>query len=275
MTTCKFCKKEDIKLVRSHVPPISFHKEFETHPSEQKAYTQHPDYPPQKSPGGTYDYFACHHCEERFGPWDCYAIELFRKIDPVTKIIDKVKPPEGTTRKCHYIEVREIYDYAKLKLFVLSMLWRFHASNRKEHGLVNLGSKYDKKIREMIQNNDPGGPEDFPIFFRKLMIPKRIRAIISPAKAIVKKMTIYIFTLLDLEIYIKVSHKPYTKKSLDSFDRIISPDEPFTIRLIELEGSQFESELFKKAANPQNSDMNVLTKRITGFNLWTKKFPEE
>ena len=53
-------------------------------------------------------------------------------------------------------------DYNKFKLFLLSILWRSHISDRPKFSSVDLGPHADK-IRDMIWNEDAGSELDYPI----------------------------------------------------------------------------------------------------------------
>ncbi|MFA4880953.1 MAG: hypothetical protein WC650_05015 [Candidatus Doudnabacteria bacterium] len=52
-------------------------------------------------------------------------------------------------------------DYAKFKLFLLSFLWRASISQRIFFKYVDLG-QYQELIRQMLINNNPKDPMDFP-----------------------------------------------------------------------------------------------------------------
>ena len=46
-------------------------------------------------------------------------------------------------------------DYAKFKLFLLSMLWRMGVSSRNEFAEVDLGSHHEEALRIALLNDDP------------------------------------------------------------------------------------------------------------------------
>jgi len=66
------------------------------------------------SQSGIYDSFVCQDCEDRFGFWDNYAATILRK------------QPIATAQAWDFGQ----YDYASLKRFFLSVLWRAHACER-------------------------------------------------------------------------------------------------------------------------------------------------
>jgi hypothetical protein len=131
-------------------------------PSEMRAFASNLGVFPQRSPKGIYDQIVCPPCEVKFGTWDTYAIELYRSIPNITAVLSNVKTPEGKIRKNY--SNPQLFDYHKLKLFVLSLLWRSHASTNRAFSAVRLGLAFEKQIREMINNDDPGSVEDFPFY---------------------------------------------------------------------------------------------------------------
>ncbi|TSD66410.1 hypothetical protein FFF34_003125 [Inquilinus sp. KBS0705] len=53
-------------------------------------------------------------------------------------------------------------DYSKIKLFLLSILWRAHISRQPFFKDVNLGP-YAERLRKMILENEPGKEEEFEV----------------------------------------------------------------------------------------------------------------
>ena len=58
-------------------------------------------------------------------------------------------------------------DYANLKLFFLSMLWRFAVAKSPITRLVDLGSRL-AGLTELLRADDPGGEEEYPVLLRFL-----------------------------------------------------------------------------------------------------------
>lgn len=56
----------------------------------------------------------------------------------------------------------ENLDYAKFKLFLLSIIWRSSISKIPFFKVISLG-KHENTIRDMIYHNDPGKDTDFPV----------------------------------------------------------------------------------------------------------------
>jgi len=62
-----------------------------------------------------------------------------------------------------YLKIDNV-DYAKFKLFLLSILWRSAISTNNFFHDVSFSDEYIEILREMILNKNPGKINDFPIF---------------------------------------------------------------------------------------------------------------
>jgi len=113
-----------------------------------------------RPPTGEYDQnilcFDCDHKKIGDGLED-YAKKLYSDGLP------RSKKPEIKNYKNQYgsvfTQISKL-DYAKYKLFLLSILWRASVSKRDYFKNVNLG-KYENEVREMILNENPGSTEDY------------------------------------------------------------------------------------------------------------------
>jgi hypothetical protein len=88
-------------------------------------------------------------------------------------------------------------SYIKLKLFLLSVLWRASISTRPFFSCINLGP-HEETLRRMILEGNPGEASDYPILFMTFAndktMPKDIIA--QPQKRKTKNgYTIYIFII--------------------------------------------------------------------------------
>lgn len=152
---CRLCG-EDKKLVRAHVIPKSFHRIDPTDPKPLRLVTNVPGRYSQNIPIGVYDAeLVCLDCERLFSPWDDYADEIFLK------------------RWSEFVPIREAgivagyqfptpYDYAKLKLFFLSVLWRAAVSGHAVYRKVDLGPR-EPVLRSAVRNADPGDENFFGV----------------------------------------------------------------------------------------------------------------
>jgi hypothetical protein len=92
--------------------------------------------------------------EARFGPWDDYASRvLLQRFDEFTPIRHN-----GETLAWYLPDV----DYAALKLFALSVLWRAHASTQPAFRKVKLGA-HEPTIRDLLLREDPAAEEQYSV----------------------------------------------------------------------------------------------------------------
>ena len=101
----------------------------------------------KKSPVGIYDdTIVTEEGERVFSDWDNYASDLLLKGKTVFEPIIN----NGITLAFQITD----YDYKKLKLFFLSVLWRASVTNQHFFRNVNLGP-YQTKVREALLTKDP------------------------------------------------------------------------------------------------------------------------
>lgn len=147
--TCKLCLSEKT-LVNSHIIPEFCYKplyderhrlnELHTDPSvRDRCFLQK----------GVREKLLCLDCEHIISPSEKYVREVLY----------------GGVVNERYVANNIIHlsliDYAKLKLFQLSILWRASVSSHEFFKNVSLGD-YDEAIRKMILSGDPGTPYQFP-----------------------------------------------------------------------------------------------------------------
>ncbi len=155
---CKFCNNER-SLIKAHVIPAGFFRRLRSGNQAPTMLTNQPGEFPKKSPVGVYDNtILCRNCEGQFGDWDDYTQKLLqdepwngRKLFSDLQLIGYEVPT---------------FDYTKLKLFFISLLWRASASSHPFYGRVSLGP-YEQKAKSMIERQDPGSPEEFSVFLTK------------------------------------------------------------------------------------------------------------
>ncbi len=156
MGVCRFCGKERT-LIRAHIIPESFFRPLRDPSGPPRLMTDTKGIYPKRFPIGVYDKgILCRECEDRFAATDDYGqLLLLRSLseaEPITQ--------EGKTIAL----VFKRFDYTKLKLFVLSVLWRASVSRHPFYEKIALGP-YEDRIREMFERGDPGPPDDFAVTF--------------------------------------------------------------------------------------------------------------
>ena len=112
---CKFCN-QDKTLVRSHIIPKSFY-ELESFGNIVPKITGSSGFMPKRSPNGIWDSeLFCSECEKKFDKYDDYAFKLLYE----NANLRKQKMHRGSV----FGEYYDSYDYVKLKLFFMSVLFR-------------------------------------------------------------------------------------------------------------------------------------------------------
>ncbi|MFQ3581800.1 hypothetical protein J8C06_13735 [Chloracidobacterium validum] len=156
---CKFCES-DALLVKAHIYPKSVYdyiRRGDKYPS--KLYSSDSRIHPKRTQIGVYDQtILCQTCEDGFKKYDDYGAALLLKdVDPATLIPNANTPVAYSVAK---------YDYTRLKLFFLGVLWRASASRHEVFQKCDLGP-HEHAVRAMIRDGDPGGPEDFGVALRR------------------------------------------------------------------------------------------------------------
>lgn len=182
---------------------------------EMAIFSGTPGVMPKRSPTGVYDDgILCPKCEEMLGPWDQYGIEFTRR--PVT-MFNSTMPP-GTTR---VIQTHEV-NYTRLKLFVLSVLWRAHWASHELFSNVRLGP-FEETLRTQLRARDPGTARDFAVFITRYEGgPGAFLA--SPHQSRIGGMRVYVVHFALHDFCIVVDRRNATFPSFDEF--VLAPDAP-------------------------------------------------
>lgn len=105
----------------------------------------HPELNDDHLQDGFKEYLLCQRCEEQFSAYETYAARaLFHASGPLRNRPNTHHSWTGL-------------DYAQLKLFQMSILWRMGVSTHPFYGMVNLG-KHEEILRRMLKEEDPGEP---------------------------------------------------------------------------------------------------------------------
>ena len=191
---CKFCHLER-NLIKAHVIPRSF---FEIDPAEPPRLATNRDGTfPKRAPTGIYDaQLVCEPCERLFSPYDDYAQQFL------------VANREAASQVLYEQQVIAynygIYDYHKLKLFFISLLWRASESSHVFYRLMELGP-HEPKIRQAIIDSDAGNADFYSIVLAKF--PKTY-GILDPHTTRFDGVKFYQIYLAEYVAYIKVDKRP-------------------------------------------------------------------
>jgi hypothetical protein len=143
---CAFCTT-DSKLCDSHIQPRWLYRERGT---DFKLISSTHDFELRR-PIGPYEKLLCLKCEGTMGVYDDYSAEFFKGC--------KTWPRDLRTNWCAVYQ----YDYAKLKLFALSMLWRAGVASQEFYSMVQLDTATMADLHDMIEKEDPGLEQDYSV----------------------------------------------------------------------------------------------------------------
>lgn len=169
MTTCALCLREE-KLCNSHILPEAFYKNIydskHTYPVTCTSVNTGRVTRYQK---GRYERLLCQSCEQLFSAWETHALaHLFQRTHE-----RGVNHGQATAFKV---------DYAKFKLFQLSLLWRMGASRLVEFEGVRLDLKDSDMMRNMLLESKPGAPWQYACHLTYIAVanPGMSSIILSP-----------------------------------------------------------------------------------------------
>ena len=168
--TCQLCR-EDVPLIDAHIIPRPFFRTKE--PDGVPKFLSNTDGTyPKRAPVGIYDpNILCAKCDGRLGRWDEYGVELFvQGLGDFTPVI------EGGDLVAFR---QDRFDYSRLRLFVLSVLWRAHLSSHDMFRRVELGERA-ARLRDMIESGVPGESTEFSIALSAFTVHGKIPSIGIP-----------------------------------------------------------------------------------------------
>lgn len=190
---CKLTGKEG-KGVKAHLIPRSFHY-ISDKPSLVMSNNDHP----KRLWGGLYDSeIVTAEGEEIFKKLDDYGNKL---------LIDGRENLKPLLLEGQIVGLRlDEYDYTKLKLFCLSMLWRMSVSSRREVARVNLGS-HENEIKNMIINSDAGLPNKYSVIMFRFIEQATRATVLYPTRERVDNINYYRLQFSDYTALIKIDKR--------------------------------------------------------------------
>lgn len=229
---CKFCNKEK-KLIKAHIIPESFFRELASKKGPSLLVEDTPGTFPKRLPIGPYDKdLLCYDCEKQFGDWDDYAQQI------LLKEIGFKELKKGEDIVGYKVDQ---FDYVRLKLFFISMLWRASASQLDFFNNVSLGP-FESMARDMIEKKDPGNDENFSVVISKYSNPIG-KIIIEPIPARWFQVNYYRFHLTGYMVAIKADKR----KSPNHLGRLQLSSNNFLLIPVREKPSKKEVELIYNA----------------------------
>ena len=161
MPTCKLCGA-NASLVNAHIIPESFFRSINRGGGPLQLVSDDPAKHPKRVPIGIYDpELVCNTCEQSFGPWDSYAADLLiaRRATAFVPIVtaEGLVPPATQAVE---------FDYLKLRLFVLSLLWRAASSTHQYFARIQITS-WLPKLHTLVRAGEVGLQADFATVFTR------------------------------------------------------------------------------------------------------------
>ena len=146
--TCALCLQER-PLRRSHIVPEFMHGQMYDAKHRFFGISSIASKPNKLFQKGLREELLCAGCEQHIGRYESYASRVFYGNPKIS-----VSPvPGGLLLKS--------LDYRILKLFFLSLLWRFAVTKVEQYKGADLGP-YTERLRERILKEDPGDVLTFP-----------------------------------------------------------------------------------------------------------------
>lgn len=236
MTICRLCQRAGLKMAKSHIIPAALNhalrgskKHLEVMNTEEgrTGHTQ----------SGVHDReILCSDCEAKLGPYDKYGIEFLRD----RKLEGLKTGPRGQAK---WYELSD-YEYDKLYLFFVSLLWRASVTTDDFFSDVSLGT-LETKAADIINGPDTATRKYFDVMISKFETSKVVhgaeRAHYGPRRIRMGGTNAYSFAFGGYEIIIKA-----TNRSLPVMFApfLLSSLKPLRIAVTKFDGSIFSDDFW-------------------------------
>jgi hypothetical protein len=201
---CRLCD-QDVPLVKAHIVPRTFFVGTGDDRHKGKLLSNLPNSFPQQSKTGPYDEsILCAKCDAKIGVWDDYAARvLIRGVDSLVPFHSGLSP---------IAYLRAEYDYATLKLFFLSLLWRAGISSHRMFARVRLGSHSDR-LKGLLLASNPGDAQEYATVlsvYSEKGAPAQFGAgVMDPVAERYEGLRVYRFALGRVSAWVKVDSQTY------------------------------------------------------------------
>jgi hypothetical protein len=212
---CKLCGS-DGKLIEAHIIPRSFFRLDPKDKTPARLITNVEGRYAQSIPKGVYDKgIVCESCERTFARWDDYGADL------LVKNWASIQPLMAGSEHVGY--GLPAYDYAALKLFFLSLLWRAAVSTHPMFEKVDLGPR-ESGLKQSILSGDAGDMNHFGVVLQAFDDDNV--GMLNPEPERLQKLRFIRFYLAHIIAFIKVDSQPFA----DPLDEIaLNPGKPLTL----------------------------------------------
>ena len=146
----------------------------------------------KRYPEGIWGRFICLSCETKFNEWDAHAIAVLRDTRP-----------QALLREWKY----ENFEYAKLKLFFISLLWRAAVTENPFFEKVALEARDLSRMKLLIKKSRPSSWSEYSVLlWRSEEIIAKV--IIPPERNEYEGLSFIRMYLFGYMALIKVDHRP-------------------------------------------------------------------
>ena len=155
---CRLCGKQG-PLAESHILPEFVYRPFYDNSHTSILIDLHRSKKIKRQKGFT-QYLLCSPCETKFSKLEKYFSDIWfgkNRLRPISLVGE-------------IIRIVDI-DYAKFKLFHLSIIWRAGVASIPEFSNVRLGTQ-EPKLRKRLLEDNPGDPTDYPFYGIALRDPE-------------------------------------------------------------------------------------------------------
>jgi hypothetical protein len=237
---CKLTGKEGTPA-KAHIIPESFYLIDKCSKQPSKLVTNTKGVYPKKSWSGIYDKtIVTREGEKIFLEWDDYAYKL------LVEQFSAAKPIKHNNLIIAY--VYDNYDYKRLKLFFLSLLWRASVSSHQFFKRVSL-DPHAEIVKEAILKSNPGAGDFYATLLSIFNDDQSWAKMMDPFSTRHDGIKFYKFYLGNIVADIKVD-KRSALSPLKEFQ--ISPKHPLILFTRNFWGSK-ENEVMKKILVLQNT----------------------
>ena len=214
---CRFCE-EDKKLIEAHIIPRCQLQALNS-PSGPMVLVSKDLHAKRLQTGQYDDKILCADCDNKFAPWEDDTADLLVRAGAYDQF-RQAKPGEN------FYTIQD-YDYASLKLCLLSILWKMSVSDRDVFKDVRLG-KFEATIRRMLLDKNPGRTDEFPMAICRL-VGELDSSTLRPTRPIKDEgVNAYELGLPGYVAFIKVDKRP-TPQPIG--DLTLAPGKPLVIRV--------------------------------------------
>jgi hypothetical protein len=178
MTPCKLCGLPFDAFPKSHIIPDFMYKHLKNDKSQILRLRMPVGTRLKPIFTGFYQKpFLCYGCEKKIGKWETYSEKILYGSTNIK--MPKVAPSADS----HVQDVLNV-DYSNFKLFLLSVLWRASVTCHEFFKEVALGPNHEKILAAMLNAENPGDEESYPVM---MIVPKGLAnssvAIFPPYKS--------------------------------------------------------------------------------------------